>query len=675
MSSQHHSRGSAAIYLDILGQFSLAKSGGEALRLPKKTQGLLAYLALQSGRPVLREQIATLLWGNSASEQARQSLRQCLAALRNSLGPELWQTIHVDVREVGIIAPNKWAIDLTDFEASRGSSDTSDLSHACNLYRGELLAGLHIPVEPFNDWLTVERQRLHDLHLELQRKLALMLVAQGEHPSALAAARRIVQHDPLGEDGHRLLMRLLVLSGDRASALKQYEACSRALREELALAPDRETTELAERIRSGNDIVLPEAERAPPSASMPARPSALSQPEKPSIGVLPFANLTGDPEQDAFVDGLVDDITVALGRERWLFVVASASTLTLRDRAMDFREAASALGVRYIVRGSVRRDGTHVRMVVQLLDATSGNQAWSETFEDQLDNVFAINDRLASKLTAMIAPAVRYAEIERSRRNTVNNLSAYDLYLRALSKYRQHQEANFEALALLKRAIEIDPSYACAFGLAARCYHILRTLGWIGVDDPALAEGVAFARRAAELGAQDSEALWMAALAMLQIAGDMNASLALVERSLMLNPNSSDARTASCLVRNYLGDYDRAMDDFNRSRRLNPLNVSNHLHWNIVGMTHLFTGRYAEADAAADRALSVGPDYSPALRVKIIACGYLGRRDDAAKHLQRLMAIHPEFSIHWMERYWRGHRVHVVKTLVEGARLGGVKPI
>jgi len=669
--SQAHS----AVHLDTLGPFSLTRAGGGVIRLPKKTQGLLTYLAMQTGRPVLREQISTLLWGNSASEQARQSLRQCLAALHNSLGSELWDAIRVDARQLSMITPNNWAIDVSVFEASRGSSDPAKLDYACNLYRGELLAGLHIPVEPFNDWLTVERQRLHALHLELQHKLAVILLERSENTLALTAARKIVLFDPLGEEGHRLLMRLLALSGDRSAALKQYDACVHTLREELGLVPDRETTELAENIRTGGEVGVPELARVALATSTPTQSPVVVSPVRPSIGVLPFANLTGDAKQDAFVDGLVDDITVALGRERGCFVVASASALTLRDRRMDFREAALALGVRYIVRGSVRRDESQVRMVVQLLDATSGNQTWSETFEDQLDNVFAINDRLTSKLAAMLAPAVRHAEIERSRRNPVGSLSAYDLYLRALSKYRASRMDNLEALSYLRRAIEIDPSFACAFGLAARCFHILRTSGWIGVDDPALAEGVALARRAAEVGPQDSEALWMSALALLQIGGDINTSLGMVERSLMLNPNSSDAWTASCLVRNYLGDYGRAFDDFDRSQRLNPLNVSHHLHWNIRAMTHLLTGNYAEAETAADKALTVGPDYCPALRIKVIACGYLGRREEAANHRDRTLAVHPDFSIDWIERYWRGHTKHVLRTLVEGARLAGVRAL
>lgn len=661
------------IQLSILGPFEISRSGGPELRLPKKTQGLLGYLALQKGKSVPRDQLATLLWGNSASEQARQSLRQCLAALRNSLGHDSGEAIVADQSVVSLSTVDNWHHDVAAFEDGLASDDVAQLQAASELYRGELLSGLHIAVEPFNDWLTVERQRLRDLYLTLHRKLAIAQLARGDHAGAVKAARTIVHSDAFGEDGHRLLMRLLVLNGDRPAALKQFDACAKILREELDLAPDRETTELADAIRRGGPIQVgggettKQQQEPPATASEPSR----SLPEQPSIGILPFANLTGDAEQDRFVDGLVDDITVALGRERWLFVVASASAFAFRDRSIDPRQAASTLGVRYVVRGSVRRDANRIRMVVQLLDGFSGNQMWSDVFEDQIDNVFALHDRLASKLAAMIAPALRHAEIERSVRKTATNLTAYDLYLRAIPKYRVSLEANLEALSYLKRAIAIDPDYASAYGLVARCFHVQRYMGWVPVDDPSLAEGVHSARRAAEVGGQDSESLWMASLALAQVGDDLTGALGLVERSLLLNPNSSNAWSASCMVRSNLCDFERAFSDFERSQRLNPLDVSHHLHWNIVGLAHLFSGNYHDANAAADKTLVVRSDYPPALRMKLTSCGHLGLRDEAASALSRLRAVHPDYSVDWTRRYWRFLPDRIIRILVEGARLAG----
>ena len=233
---------------------------------------------------------------------------------------------------------------------------------------------------------------------------------------AIAAARHITALDPLREEGHRLLMRLLASSGNRSAALKQHERCVQILRDELGIAPDAETERLAEAIRAGRSMApepseLPaalrpgtrEADTVPPTVS-----TGPPVPDKPSIVVLPFANLTGDASQDYFVDGLVDDITVALGRETWLFVIASPSAFTFKDRTADPRDVAAKLGVRYVLRGSVRRDGNRVRIVVQLTDAATGAHIWAHRFEDEVDNVFAMNDRLMTQAAAMIAPALRY---------------------------------------------------------------------------------------------------------------------------------------------------------------------------------------------------------------------------------------------------------------------------
>jgi DNA-binding SARP family transcriptional activator/TolB-like protein len=374
--------GALPLSVALLGPFEIKRANGEALRLPKKAQALLAYLALQSGRPIPREQLATLLWGNSATEQARQSLRQCLAVLRNTLGADAGKAVVADIASVHLAPSEVLAIDVVAYESACRSKAVGDLERASTLYRDELLAGLQVSVEPFNDWLTLERQRLLSLRLDALHRLALARAEAGALQGAIAAARDITTLDPLREEGHRLLMRLLTASGNRSAALKQHERCAQILREELGIAPDAETEQLAEAIRAGRNPVLPHTEPSPPAresgagaAPAPAISSAGMQlPDKPSIVVLPFANLSGDASQDYFVDGLVEDITVALGRESWLFVISSPSAFAFKDRSADPREVAARLGVRYVLRGSVRRAANRVRIVVQLTDTATGAQ-------------------------------------------------------------------------------------------------------------------------------------------------------------------------------------------------------------------------------------------------------------------------------------------------------------
>ena len=674
-------RSADRLAVDLLGPFALRLQDGRALRLPKKAQGLLAFLVLQQGRSVPREQLATLLWGNSATEQARQSLRQCLATLRAALGPELSAAVSADTTTVLLSPSDRWTTDIAAFETACRSASSADLERAAALYRDEFLIGLQIPVEPFTDWLTVQRQRLALLHFDALHRLALAHAQAGGLENAITVANRMAAIDPMREDAHRLLMRLLAWSGNRGGAVRQYERCHEILRSELGIAPDAETEQLAQALRSGAEIAREPAERcAPKPTDEPATsvgPSALALsppiPDKPSIVVLPFANLSGDPGQNHFVDGLVDDITVALGRERWLFVIATPSAFALRNWSVDPLEAAAKLGVRYVLRGSVRRDGSRVRIVVQLTDAAHGGHIWSDRLEDEADNVFAMNDRLMTQVAAMIGPALRSIEIQRAHCKPTESLTAYDLYLRALPLYRSREVDNREALALLARAIEIDGNFAAAHALAARCYQFRKMLGWARPLDPSLQQGVRHAQHAAETGANDSEALWMAGLAVVQLAARMDQGLGMIERSLLLNPNSANAWTASCLVRSYLGDSERAIDDFDRAQRLNPLDLSHHLHWNAVGLAYFSAGRYSEANDAADKTLSVGQAYPPGLRLKLVTCGILGRIDDAREYVARLRAVHPECGIAWMQEFWGPLlRPHVLVRYIEGARLAGL---
>ena len=222
---------------------------------------------------------------------------------------------------------------------------------------------------------------------------------------------------------------------------------------------------------------LPASVERAASVADSTAPRTLVLPDKPSITVLPFTNLSGDPAHEYFADGMVEDITMALGRLPWLFVIASASAFTYKGRAVDARQVGGELGVRYVLRGSLRKDGDRIRIAVQLADAAHGGQIWTERFEGQIDDVFSMQDRVATQVSAMIAPTLRSREIERARRKPTDNLTAYDLFLRAHLPHRDNPEQIQESLRLLYKAIELDPSFATAYGLAAWCYHV-QTVFW-----------------------------------------------------------------------------------------------------------------------------------------------------------------------------------------------------
>ena len=663
---------SEPLRLLLLGAFAVRQEPRALRALPKKAQALLAYLAMQHGRAVPREHLAELLWGHSGGEQARRSLRQCLMAIRAALKNGADGALVIDGDTVGIAAGHSIAIDVADFERLAASQSVDNLDAAQALYRGEFLSGLAIASEPFAEWVLIERRKLASTMSDVLCRLASARGEAGQAQAAIADAERLTAFDPLREDGHRLLMRLLAEAGRRSAALEQYKRCADLLRRELGVAPEPATAELAEAIRVGGGAPEPTEKRGAPQ-SQQAAASALALPDKPSIALLPFENLSGNVDQDYFANGIADDLTIALGRIPWLFVIATSSTSRYRGQAPDAKRVGTELGVRYVLRGSVRTSGQRLRVVVQLADASDGRHIWSDRFDGELDDVFAIQDQVTTQVSGFIAPALQIAEIDRARRKPTESLSAYDLYLRAVPRFRASLAHNQESLRLLRKAIEIDPGYGAAYGFAARCYQFQKLLGWVPLSDPTLEEGVRFGEVAAEVGENDSEALWMAGLSLAQMAGRVDHGRALLDRSLVLNPSSANAWVASCQMHACLGNAATAIEHYHRASRLNPLDASQHIGWNVLSLAHFCARDFEAADRAADRAISAAPTYGPGLRMKIATCGMLGR--DGREFVARLLALHPGESIAWMKAFWgpsMRQAPQLLENFVEGARRAGL---
>jgi adenylate cyclase len=372
---------------------------------------------------------------------------------------------------------------------------------------------------------------------------------------------------------------------------------------------------------------------------------ALALPDKPSIAVLPFTNLSGDPEQDYFADGIVEDIITALSRVHWLFVIARNSSFTYKGRAVDMKQVGRELGVRYVLEGSVRKASNRVRITGQLVDAVTGAHVWADHFDGALDDIFDLQDRVTASVAGIIEPKLRQAEMERARRKPTEKLDAYDLYLRALAQVNESYQGNLEALKLLRRAIEIDPHYAAPYGLAARSYLVQKVRSWVPPSDPALAEGIRFAKLAASLGQDDPETLWMAGHALAVMSGDLDGGIALIDRALTHNPNSANAWRASGMVRAFLGDSETAIAHLERSARLSPLDFFAYLYSLGFIFAHFMAGRYEEASAWCDKTLHQRPDHPPALEIKAASCGLLGRLEEARVWIERLLAVNPDTTV------------------------------
>ncbi len=338
----------------------------------------------------------------------------------------------------------------------------------------------------------------------------------------------------------------------------------------------------------------------------------LSLPDKPSIAVLPFTNLSGDPQQEYFADGIVEDIISGLTRLHWLFVIARDSSFTFKNRAIDVKQVGRELGVRYLLEGSVRKAGDHIRITSQLIDAATGTHIWADHFDGALSDIFDLQDQITASVVGAIEPKLRHAEIERARRKPTESVDAYDLFLRAVAlNNTRKKEDNKEALQLLYRAVEIDHQYAAAYALAAYCHFAKRSKVSASPADHVLQEGMRLARLAAEYGQDDPEALWMAGVTMSILAGEAEDGLALIDRSLALNPNSANALMASGLVRACLGETDTAISPLQRSRQLSPLDPIAYGTSLGFAWVHFMAGRYEEASASCDRTLHEAPTYFP----------------------------------------------------------------
>ena len=383
---------------------------------------------------------------------------------------------------------------------------------------------------------------------------------------------------------------------------------------------------------------------SPSSVANETTSMLLSLPERPSIAVLPFTNLSGDPAQDYFADGMVEDITMALGRLPWLFVIASTSAFVYKGRIGDPRQIGAELGVRYVLSGSLRKDADRVRIAVHLADASLGRQIWTERFEGELDDIFAMQDRVATQVSAMIAPTLRSKEVERARHKPTENLTAYDLFWRALPPHRDSLAQNQESLRLLYKAIELDPSFAAAYGMAAWCYQV-QTVFWIPLSEKLITEALRLSALAVAHGERDPEALWMAGRVIAALSDQKDAGLALIQESLSLNPNGARAWWASGIVRAYLGDREMAIEHLEQSQRLNPLDMSRHAHWTAISVAHFFVGAFEEASGAAGEALRMWPQSTQALRLRAATCSLLGNFDEARACAQQLLAIHPDATV------------------------------
>jgi len=402
-----------------------------------------------------------------------------------------------------------------------------------------------------------------------------------------------------------------------------------------------------------------------------AQPLAL--PDKPSIAILPFTNLSSDPEQEYFADGVVEEIITALSRLQWLFVIARYSSFTYKGRSVDVKQIGRELGVRYVLEGSVRKAGSRVRITGQLVDALTRAHLWADRFDGELEDIFDLQDQITASVIGAIAPKLEQAEIERAKRKPTESLDAYDYFLRGMAAvHLWTREANNEALTHFHRAIELYPNYASAYGMAARCYSQRKASGWTTNRVREIAEAARLAHRAAALGRNDPVALCTAGLALANVVGDVDNGAALIDRAVMLNPNLAWAWLFSGWVKVLLGEPEVAIERFARAMRLSPQDVQFFNMQTGTAGAHFVAGNYVEALTWAEAAVRDRPHYVLANSIIAASAALAGRPAEAHKAIARLRQLVPASRISNLVDLLLMRRPEDFARWVDGLRQAGL---
>jgi len=395
-------------------------------------------------------------------------------------------------------------------------------------------------------------------------------------------------------------------------------------------------------------LLLDSSRSSTASVSRSSKP-ALALPDKPSIAVLPFQNMSGDPGQDYFADGIVEEIITSLSRIRWLFVIARNSSFTYKGRAIDVKQVGRELGVRYVLEGSVRKAGNRMRITAQLIDAISGAHLWADHFDGSMEDVFDLQDSVALSVAGVIEPTLETAETLRSAQRPTDDLTAYDLFLRARAAGQSwDKQGVLRALDLLGQALERDPHYGSALVLVASCYVFFHTNGWDEDQDRMRQQGVDYARRALRAAADDPFVLGEAAHVLGYFERDINPAFALIDRALELNPSFAMGWARNGWIRLWNGQTDVAIEHFEKALRLSPRRRA---AANLgIGVAHFFARRLDKAVAVLLLSLQENPNWAPSYRFLASCFAHMSRSRDAQEMVRKLRELTPVLiptAEHW----------------------------
>jgi TolB-like protein/predicted Zn-dependent protease len=636
-----------------LGHFRIEKDGAPldaAGRAPRKPLELLKALIALGAENVPEQQLTDALWPDSDGDTARQNFRTTLHRLRTLIGAEALpltrsslsldgSRIWCDCRElVALLTTARQALDRGEpAEAAKA------MERALALYSGPFLEGEFEPPE-----ILTARDKLHGRFLAALGDTAKALEVQGQRAEAIRLYQKGAEADPVAEPLTQSLMRALAAEGRAAEAEAAYQRLRRNLEAQGGIAPSKETERVREEIANAAERAKPPETRAA-AVFAPSEVSKHNVPEKPSIAVLPLANLSGDPEQEYFSDGITETIITILSKLRNLLVIARSSTFAYKRRVVDVRQVGKELGVRYVLEGSVQRSGRQIRITAQLVSAATGIHVWAESFDRMLDDLFQLQDEITRQIVSAIDVKLVSGEDAIAWQTTTTSAKAYELFLQANDLCARHnQESVARAKALLQEAIKLDPSYAAALTLLGSVYYDEGFERWS--DDPGKSFELSgqYHHRALAANPALSEVHTNLAGHYWIVRREYGKALAFAEKAVAMAPSSCAAHMMLGNLRTFIGQADRGIFDLQKALRLSPV-PTNELYRHL-GETNFVLGRLPEALDYFHKNQDLNPEDKVAWRFLIMVLIELGRPEQAQPYVQALLREMPYFTVQWYEQ-------------------------
>lgn len=671
MTTHDHAFGDAvdnvAVRLRLIGQMEAWTVNSDSVLPPgRKTRALLAIVVLSSPRPVLRSRLAELLWSRRPEEQARASLRQEIHRLLEVLAPAGTEILIIN-RDSLVLRPGVVWVDVDEVLRA-----TTAHPGALALLDSELLEELDGVDPAFDVWLHSERERLRDR----ARNVAEALLNEQVAPETLIpVAQQLLAIDRAHEGAWRALMRAHAERGERGMAIQSYDRCRAVLADMLDASPSPETQSLLAEIRSGKTVRAPAPTPALPIIETRPEPRAASARTGARIGALPLSLVGTDPAHGHLAMGLAEEISSALSRFRWLSIVSTSSLMQAVAGGRDDSSLRQALGLDYLIDGTVQRGGDQIRITPRLIDLRDGNQVvWTQRFDHSLDNLLNVQDEVASETVARVEPELLRIESRRAALVPSGDAGGWELMLRALPGMCRSDRPQFmESGTSLRRAIERQPDLAPAQTWLAYWFCFLDEHGWTDDREAAAEQAARHAERGITLDPQNARSFTIAGHVRAALERRLPEALSLHERALALNPNLAMAWALSGFAHLYAGKLDEADMRFARYRKLSPADPFAFQY--DVGFSLLaFVREDDEKAAHYGRAVNeLNPDYAPGCKAYLAALGQLGRESEATVVRKRLLMFEPGFSIDRFIEVSPFENRSATERLAEGLRRAGIQ--